>query len=347
MNKSEEHRFGGTYFVFSFILFILVLGYTASVLYINAFDDTIIWISLLFAAFVFTVGAAWIWTLKTKIASIVKAVDDMVDRAIHGQATASDYVETNLSSLENKLIRYIDLSTTHERKLEAEKNKIKALISDISHQTKTPLSNIMLYSQLLRENPKLDEEAGQLADSVNAQSEKLNWLIQSLIKMSRLETGIISIHQTPKPVIRTISEAVSQIYDLSKQQGIGITIDCNRKIAAVHDLKWTSEALFNILENAVKYSGPGGKIHISAEAYEMFARVDISDTGIGIEEGELNLIFKRFYRCKRTAEYEGVGIGLFLAREIVALQGGYIKVSSKVGEGSVFSVYLPAASGQM
>jgi signal transduction histidine kinase len=224
--------------------------------------------------------------------------------------------------------------------VEAEKNKIKELISDISHQTKTPLSNIVLYSQLLAENNQLDDNIRGFATQIRSQSDKLDWLIQSLIKMSRLETGIISIHAAMSPVIESITKAVAQVYTQAEQKNIDITIDCDQAILASHDMKWTSEALFNIMENAVKYSDPEGKIHIAAQVNEMFIRLDIVDTGIGIEESELNNIFKRFYRCKAAREYEGVGIGLFLAREIVTSQGGYMKASSNVGKGSTFSIYL-------
>ncbi|MNP50965.1 Adaptive-response sensory-kinase SasA [compost metagenome] len=143
------------------------------------------------------------------------------------------------------------------------------------------------------------------------------------------------------PIVTTITKSVSQIFSEAERKGIEIKISCDATVKAKHDAKWTSEALINILENAVKYSDSGGHIDISVAGSEMFTRIDIADTGMGIEEHEWNLIFRRFYRSKRVAEHEGVGIGLFLAREIVTMQGGYIKVSSKLGEGSVFSVFLP------
>lgn len=342
MNKENEHHFNRVYLVFVLFLIVLVAGYTGAIFYISNFDNKIIWISTVFLVLILIVGGAWVWTLKYKIGGVIRTLDDVIDGAIIGQGTEriTGYAETNISSLENKLIRYIELSTTHDAKVEAEKNKIKELISDISHQTKTPLSNIVLYSQLLDEQPQLDEDTRGFVMQIKAQTGKLDWLIQSLIKMSRLETGIISIHATINPVIESITKAVSQVYTQAEHNHIEITIDCDQAITARYDMKWTSEALFNIMENAVKYSAPGEKIHIAAQANEMFTRIDISDTGIGIEESELNDIFKRFYRCKATSQYEGVGIGLFLAREIISSQGGYIMASSTVGQGSTFSVYL-------
>ena len=109
---------------------------------------------------------------------------------------------------------------------------------------------------------------------------------------------------------------------------------------AVFDGKWTAEALANIVDNAIKYT-EHGTIRISAVSYEMFARIDIADTGLGIPESEQAKIFARFYRSKAVQEQEGVGIGLYLARQILSGEGGYIKVDSVPGKGSTFSVFLP------
>ncbi|MNN31512.1 Alkaline phosphatase synthesis sensor protein PhoR [compost metagenome] len=239
------------------------------------------------------------------------------------------------------MYRYVEITKSHQESIEGEKSKIKALISDISHQTKTPLSNIILYSQLLGEVSGLNQETMQYISQIKLQSEKLEWLIQSLVKMSRLEAGMITLQPDIISVVPTITKSVSQIYSEAERKGIEIRISCDAAVEARLYATWTSEALFNILENDVKYSEIEGSIEIKAASSEMFTRIDIVDTGMGIEESEWNKIFRRFYRSKRVSEYEGVGIGLFLAREIVMMQGGHIKVSSQIGEGSVFSVFLP------
>ena len=107
------------------------------------------------------------------------------------------------------------------------------------------------------------------------------------------------------------------------------------------DRKWTQEALANIVDNAIKYTAKGGKVSITSKEYELFARIDVSDTGIGIAEVEQAQIFGRFYRSQDAADEKGAGIGLYLAREILTKEGGYIKVSSRPGEGSCFSIFLP------
>ncbi|WP_410512321.1 HAMP domain-containing sensor histidine kinase [Paenibacillus sp. BR2-3] len=327
--------------LFSLIFVLLVLTYTVTVIFLTGLDFTLLWLSFLFIVCMMVGGVAWIVILTRQITDFMENVDEIVDRAIQGREPITYYEETSLSSLEHKLMRYIDISKAKEQNIETEKNKIKGLISDISHQTKTPLANIMVYTQLLGEASELKEDSRHHVNDIKVQSDKLDWLIQSLIKLSRLETGMISLHIGDNPVIQTIKQTVSQVYAQSESKDIVISISCAAQLVARHDMKWTSEALFNLLENAVKYTGQGGKIHLSAESNEMFTRLDISDTGIGIPEEDLHSIFKRFYRGQNAREAEGIGIGLFLAREIITTQGGYIKVTSELGKGTTFSVFLP------
>lgn len=345
MNRGDNAgHFNRLYSSFSAVTGLLILGYAGCMVYMTGFTAHAIWLSVLFICIFTVLCGLLIWGLRSKLGGIIGTLDEIIEGAIRGEGRVTGYSETSISSLENKLIRYIDLSFAHEQEMAAEKNTIKQLISDISHQTKTPLSNITLYSQLLAEQAGFEGETQQWVEQIGIQAHKLDWLIQSLIKMSRLETGIITIHPDYGSVIGTITEAMSQVYKRAQQKEIDVTIDCAPSINAYHDRKWTGEALFNILDNAVKYSKPGGRIRITVAAYELFVRADIADSGMGIMESELNHIFKRFYRCQRTAGFEGVGIGLFLTREIISAQGGYIKVSSKLEQGTTFSIFLPADS---
>lgn len=341
IKKRLIHNSKQVHIVFTVVFILLVLIYTTIVLSLKGWDFTLLGLSSLFMVCMIGLGAIWILFLRRQLTAYMDNVDTMVEGAIQGQEPMTIYEETALSSLEHKLMRYIEMSTASERNIELEKNKIKALLSDISHQTKTPLSNIMLYSQLLEEAPGLTEDSRQYTNYIKGQSNKLNWLIQSLIKLSRLETGIITLHIEDNPVVQTIQQTVSQIYAQAEHKNINISIICDPAIVARHDMKWTSEALFNLLENAVKYTESGGKILLSVQSNEMFTRIDISDTGMGIAANELHSVFKRFYRGQNVREVEGVGIGLFLAREIITSQGGYIQVTSELHKGSLFSVFLP------
>lgn len=263
----------------------------------------------------------------------------MLDKAIDGSFVEDVFDESALSALEAKLARYLSICAVSSKNLLTEKDKIKGLISDISHQTKTPIANILLYSQLLSEY-ELPEDCTVCVKALSAQAEKLNFLISALVKMSRLETGIITVLPKQETVQRLLDEVREQIIPKADAKGISVIME-DTGINACFDLKWTAEGLYNIVDNAVKYTDSGGSITVKAIPYEMFCRIDITDNGIGIAEDELSKIFTRFYRSGTVSEQEGVGIGLFLAREILATEGGYIKVSSMPGSGSVFSVFLP------
>lgn len=267
----------------------------------------------------------------------MKRLDEMLDKAIDGSFTESAFDESELSHLENKLWKYLSSSEISARKTNEEKAKIKTLIADISHQTKTPVSNIKLYSELLSES-ELSAEQKEYADRISSQSEKLSFLITALVKLSRLETGIISLSPKENSIMPMLQDIVSQAQAKAEEKGLYLTLECGDE-KAVFDEKWTNEAVYNIVDNALKYTKTGG-VKIAVKEYEMFVCVEISDTGCGIPEAEQAQIFSRFYRSGKTSSEDGLGIGLYLARQIISAEKGYIKVSSEIGKGSVFSVFL-------
>ena len=230
------------------------------------------------------------------------------------------------------------VSPQSSRNVAQEKDKIKTLIADISHQTKTPIANLLLYSELLMEET-LPASAKANVEALYKQSEKLRFLIDSLVKLSRLENGIISLSPQPTALQPLLESVVEQYTAKASEKGLSLQMQ-DTDAFAVFDFKWTAEALANIVDNAIKYT-EHGTIRISAVSYEMFARIDISDTGSGIPETEQAKIFARFYRSKAVQEQEGVGIGLYLARQIISGEGGYIKIASVPGKGSTFSIFLP------
>ncbi len=274
---------------------------------------------------------------KTK--RIIDRLDIMVDNAIEGRNLESRFDESRMGALETKLQKFLEMNNRSIDGLREEKAKINTLISDISHQTKTPIANIKLYAELLRESDN-SEESREYVNVLIEQTERLNFLIQSLIKISRLDNGIITL--TPKnQTIVSLLEAAKKTYFLAaSEKNIDIDITVN-EVEAVFDEKWTAEAIEIILDNAIKYTPNNGKISINIEEYQMFLRINIKDTGIGIKEDEYSKIFMRFYRSSDVAEKPGVGIGLYLAREIVTKENGYITVSSDYGKWTVFSIYLP------
>lgn len=289
------------------------------------------------AAVILAVAAA-LWE-RWRTRRLLKRLNHMLDEAIRGDYTERDFDESLLSAVETRLAHYLSASSLSARNVQEEKDKIKALIADISHQTKTPIANVLLYTQLLAEQD-LPPESRACVKALAGQAEKLQSLIEALVKTSRLETGILAFHPAAAPLAPMLESAVAQFAPKAAEKGLVLTL-VPTDATAVFDAKWTAEAVCNLLDNAVKYTPAGGSIIVQAIAYEMFCRVNVTDTGPGIPEEEQSKVFQRFYRSTAAHEAEGVGIGLYLARQIAEGQGGYIKVASRPGKGAKFSLYLP------
>ena len=278
----------------------------------------------------------WQWVSRRRT---LRRLGDMLDRAIAGNFAEERFDETELSALETRMARYLSANAVSARSLAEEKDAIKTLIADISHQTKTPIANLLLYAQLLGEQ-ELPPESRIYASALERQAEKLRFLIDALVKTSRLETGVFAMTPKRHGIQQLLDAALSQAAPRAAAKGLALAAEPT-DLMARFDLKWTAEALYNLVDNAVKYTPAGGSVTLSAQLLDSFCRVDVTDTGPGIPEGEQARIFRRFYRSPAASEEEGVGIGLYLTRQIAAGQGGYCKVTSRPGEGSTFSLYLP------
>lgn len=324
----------------------------------------------------------------------------MLEQARSGSFHPQEIDESMVSSVEHEMHVFLQDSMVYAKRLKEQKAGVETLISDISHQTVTPLSNITIYSELLEEQ-LAGGEYGEMASAIRQQAGKLNFLVDSLVKASRLENGMIRT-QPKRCDLRELAEDVErQCREKAAQEGMQVELVVpDAPVWVLCDPKWTREACCNILDNALKYGvskgcsredsgrpdgtgeptglrlsdvraeqrlGAGmeksrypsavagrpagsalrrwnGKVTVSVCGYQMFGRIDVSDYGMGICEEEIPKIFTRFYRSPRAGEKPGAGLGLYLAREIAEAQGGYIKVASKEGEGSVFSVFLPVCA---
>lgn len=281
-------------------------------------------------------AAALVLWQRRQSRKILENLGKMLEAAMEGNFTEDSFDESLLSALESSFAHYLAASTVSARKVDAEKEKLKALIGDISHQTKTPIANILLYTQLLKEQPGNTD----CLEALEGQTRKLQSLIDALVKTSRLETGVIALHPEPGELWSVMTSAVSQLRPKAEEKGVRITLE-HGEANAFFDPKWTEEALYNLLDNAVKYTPSGGRVSVFTTVYPMFSAVHVRDTGPGIVEEEQPKIFQRFYRGTAYREQEGVGIGLYLVRQIAEGQGGFVKVRSQPGQGSIFSLYLP------
>lgn len=272
--------------------------------------------------------------LLEQITLLIETLVEQQERQIFSEAE-----DTLTARLQHQLLKLRNILTAQNQMLAQEKEQIKTLISDISHQIKTPIAAANTFAELLSDGELSAEERTEYITTLQMSLGKLTFLTNSLIKLSRLESGIISLKPEKNSLNEIVLQAVKTVYAKAKEKGILITFECDQTFEAVLDFNWTAEAISNVIDNAVKYTPQGGFICLQITEYPSFLRLDISDSGVGIPEEEQAKIFGRFYRGKQSVGTDGVGIGLYLTREIINKQNGYMKVSSDEN-GSTFSMFL-------
>ena len=325
------------------ILLLLAVGVVSAAIYLLTENITAVGYVFLFSVFVLLCVICFVTLIRRKLVmfsdSFCGQMDDMLSGDIM-QPKQTIEEESLFYKINYRLGRLYEVMQENKNNIAKERADLQELISDISHQVKTPIANLKIINNTLLENEVPPQKQKEFLTAQASQLDKLDFLMQAMIKTSRLETGVISLDQKQQPVYDTLATALGWILFNAEKKQIDVQVECPEHLDARHDRKWTSEALFNILDNAVKYTPAGGQIHVSVEGWEMYVKIDIADTGIGISEQHQGTIFKRFYREDAVHDVDGIGIGLYLAREIVTLQGGYIWVVSEVGKGSTFSVFL-------
>ena len=325
------------------ILLLLAIGVVSAAIYLLTENITAVGYVFLFSVFVLLCVICFVTLIRRKLVmfsdSFCGQMDDMLSGDIM-QPKQTIEEESLFYKINYRLGRLYEVMQENKNSIAKERADLQELISDISHQVKTPIANLKMINNTLLENEVPPQKQKEFLTAQASQLDKLDFLMQAMIKTSRLETGVISLDQKQQPVYDTLAAALGGILLNAEKKQIDVQVECPEHLDARHDRKWTSEALFNILDNAVKYTPAGGQIHVSVEGWEMYVKIDIADTGIGISEQHQGTIFKRFYREDAVHDVDGIGIGLYLAREIVTLQGGYIRVVSEVGKGSTFSVFL-------
>ncbi|MBR1931472.1 MAG: HAMP domain-containing histidine kinase [Lachnospiraceae bacterium] len=273
---------------------------------------------------------------------VLRRLDAMLEKALRGEFTEESFDESKLSRFESKLAKYLLQNRLTKASLLAERDSIEKMVQDISHQTKTPIANIMLYTELLAEQP-LDAEERQIAEHIAGQTERLKFITDALVKVSRLENGIIQVRPSVQSLLPLVEDVVEEYENKAGSKGLQLSIAVKTPAPeAYFDYKWTREALANIVDNAIKYTQESGRIEIAIVPYELYHMIEVRDNGMGIAESEQAQIFQRFYRGSSAHAQEGVGIGLYLAREIVTKEGGYIRVRSREGAGAAFGIFLRA-----
>lgn len=300
------------------------------------------WSILTLCAAIYAVVGLWAWYQRRQVSLFADDLCETLDALMSGREVEGyePYEDSLTAKVQGKLMQYFGIMSEGQRQSRRDKETIQGLVSDISHQVKTPIANIKMFTGILRSHDLPAEKRAEFLATMDGQIDKLDFLMQSLIKMSRLETGTFALHPEQAVLADTIARAMSTVWAKAESKGIRLSAACDGGITVRHDPKWTAEALGNILDNAVKYTPPGGSVTVTVRPWQFYTRVDITDTGMGIPEEHYNDIFQRFYRAQEAAAEEGVGLGLYLANGIITRQNGYISVKSCVGKGTTFSVYL-------
>ena len=308
---------------------------------------------------------------RKKMHNLYEALLNRLDRAIGGGWQEEKYDESLDNAIAERLNRLLEISALHSEQAETERDAIQSVVSNITHQIRTPVTNLMLYTGLLQEmaetengsgyagsgESELREKMRPLLQKIQKQTDKLDFFVKELVKSTYTEREIISLHPEMTDAGEILAQACQMVELAAMKKGITICCetvpvmsdrqvngeeksDGDSAVLCYADKKWTVEALANVLENAVKYSPEESEIAVSIRAGEAFVCIAVRDNGIGIREEEQGRIFERFYRAEEVSGEPGFGIGLYLVREVLSRQGGYARVQSVPGEGTTMYLYL-------
>lgn len=293
----------------------------------------------------FLAGISGMYVIQRKARSEeLKRISDYLQELLEGKEVniGADNEDTMSSKINYQLMRVQNVLISQKNQAQNEKRELQELISEIAHQMRTPLTNLRNYLGFLEEmiDEKESESEKQYLKAIQISEEKIYFLTEHFIRISRLEHGMIQLKIEENDFMKTFLNALGQVQEQAERKEITFQFDIPEKVKVNHDINWIEEAVYNLLDNAVKYSNQGGKIIVTVREDEMFLTLRIRDFGIGIELGEENKIFQRFYRGSRVGNQEGFGIGLYLAREIVTKHGG-ILVGKRENPGMEMRLSLP------
>ena len=325
-------------------LLLLAVGAVCTAVYLLTQNITAVRCVFLFSLFVLLCVIFFVALIRRKLVRFSDAFCGQMDDMLSGDMQPKQTVEEEslFYKINYRLGRLYEVMQENKNSIAKERADLQELISDISHQVKTPIANLKMINNTLLENEVPPQKQKEFLTAQASQLDKLDFLMQAMIKTSRLETGVISLEQKQQPVYDTLAAALGGILLNAEKKQIDVQVECPEHLDARHDRKWTSEALFNILDNAVKYSRSGGIIELKIQKNEMCTKIVVKDNGLGIAKGEEHKIFQRFYRGKKVTTQKGYGIGLYLARKIVSLHGGFIIAKSRYPEsGLMIEINLP------
>lgn len=294
-------------------------------------------------------GMLFLWTLLLLLGTMLflyrrerlyRKSENIIKDYIDGNYTVH-LPQSNEGTIYQLLSSVDQLATMLQAKNDTEqktKEFLKNTISDISHQLKTPLSALMMYQEIIENEPDNPETVKEFSLKIGTALKRIEQLIQSMLKITRIDAGSISFEKSNYSISNILNHAISELTTRANNEKKEIVIDGDLNQMLCCDIEWMSEAIGNIIKNALDHTDADGKITISWKQTPAMIRIFITDNGHGIAPEDIHHIFKRFYRSKNTSDSQGIGLGLPLAKAIVEGQGGILSVQSERLQGTTFTL---------
>ena len=304
------------------------------------------WLIILYGAANLAVSAGMYFVIEKRVDENLYAFSDMMEELVEGRVRIvfPRTGDTILSRMQEQLLRLYDILCSYEERERQFRRQLDENIGDLVHQLNTPITNIRMYAGFLGIDDLSAKERERFIACLEAQAQKLSWLGESFSKISRLETGIIRLKPEWQSLENVLLQAVGQVMEKAKHRGMEIELIGHVKSMVMADAKWTAEAVFNVLDNAVKYGDAGSRIEMEMTELTNYVGVAVRNSGMAIAPEDYPKLFKRFYRGVDAGEREGVGLGLYIARKILEEEGGYIKTGRTADGRTEFVLYLASDS---
>jgi signal transduction histidine kinase len=293
------------------------------------------------------VAAATALRFTTPLRRLTEAARSLAEGNLAMRIKRAD-VRAGSSELSELAVQFNAMADQVEESVEMirrDRDRSRDFLADVSHELRTPIAALLTFNELLTERAGDDPAArAEFLESSRVQLERLDWLAQNLLELSKLESGLVLLDLRPEDLRTAVESAVEQATPAARRRKLELTVSLPEGPLRIrHDPPRIGQVLTNLIGNAIKFTPPGGKVSIALSPHRDGARIDVTDTGVGIDASELPRIFDRFYRGSRANEARGSGSGLGLAivRSIVDMHHGSIAVDSRLGTGSRFTVILP------
>ncbi|WP_339264118.1 HAMP domain-containing sensor histidine kinase [Geobacillus sp. FSL K6-3411] len=299
-------------------------------------ERAVVLLFLLMALSLFLLNYSQYRTLYSRIRQLALAAEKVVEgdfNIIMSETREGDFskLAVAFNGMRNTIRNQLD-------ELKKEKRFLADLLSDISHQLKTPLSSMIIYNEIMLGKQLSEEQQRMFLLQNEKQLERMKWLIQSLLKLAKLDAKALQMDRQQQSLNETVWQSIDDLREQAVEANVHIRFENSEEVEFNHDRLWLKEAFINIIKNSIEHTPPGGNIDITIVSHPLYTRVVIADTGEGISQDDLPHIFKRFYKAKTSKKPDSIGIGLALAKSIIEAHGGMIEAKSELGKGTTFSI---------